>query len=421
MRITNQISNNTLVNTLARHQSQLDETQNQLGTGLKMSRPSDEPSAAANNMYFRSRVHELDQFMGNVNEGKARLQLVDGQLERVTEILQRVRVLTVQASNGIYQGDKGFELEVAIGKEINELLKATVDIANTRDATGRYLFGGFTIDRPPFEAVEAKMKGLKGIEVQDQIIGVEYRGDIGDQLREIERGEYMGVSVAGNKAFWGTNMSITANKDSSGYSSTSDQKFKIDGVEISVAVGDSLDEIIDKINSSPLDVKASKLGSDNITLSSTSPHQIWLEDADGGTVLRDLGLVEVNYSEPPTNYAKDATVAGNSIFDVMIQLRNDLTAKDQERISGRDLGDIDMALENILRHRSIVGAKMNRMEEHAKRIDFDKSFMAELLAKNEAIDFPETIMNLKWLETIHQSALQVGSKVIRPTLMDFLR
>jgi len=421
MRITNQISNNTLVNTLARHQSQLDETQNQLGTGLKMSRPSDEPSAAANNMYFRSRVHELDQFMGNVNEGKARLQLVDGQLERVTEILQRVRVLTVQASNGIYQGDKGFELEVAIGKEINELLKATVDIANTRDATGRYLFGGFTIDRPPFEAVEAKMKGLKGIEVQDQIIGVEYRGDIGDQLREIERGEYMGVSVAGNKAFWGTNMSITANKDSSEYSSTSDQKFKIDGVEISVAVGDSLDDIIDKINSSPLDVKASKLGSDNITLSSTSPHQIWLEDVEAGTVLRDIGLVEVNSSEPPTNYAKDATVAGNSIFDVMIQLRNDLTAKDQERISGRDLGDIDMALENILRHRSIVGAKMNRMEEHAKRIDFDKTFMAELLAKNEAIDFPETIMNLKWLETIHQSALQVGSKVIRPSLMDFLR
>ena len=47
--------------------------------------------------------------------------------------------------------------------------------------------------------------------------------------------------------------------------------------------------------------------------------------------------------------------------------------------------------------------------------------MAELLAKNEAIDFPETIMNLKWLETIHQSALSVGSKVIKPTLMDFLR
>jgi len=372
-------------------------------------------------MYFRSRVNELDQFMKNATEGKARLQQVDGQLERVTEILQRVRVLTVQASNGIYQGDKGFELEVAIGKEINELLKATIDIANTRDVTGRYLFGGHTIDRPPFEAMEAKMKGLKGIEIQDQIVGVEYRGDIGDQVREIERGEYMGVNVAGNRVFWGTNMSITANRDSSEYAATSDQKFKIDGVEISISAGDRLDDIIDKINSSPLDVKASKLGSDNITLSSTSPHQIWLEDSEGGTVLRDLGLVEVNYSEPPTNYSKEATVAGNSIFDVMIQLRNDLTAKDQERISGRDLADIDMALENILRHRSIVGAKMNRLEEHEKRIDFDKSFMAELLAKNEAIDFPETIMNLKWLETIHQSALSVGSKVIKPTLMDFLR
>lgn len=421
MRITNQISNNTLINTLARHQSQLDETQNQLGTGIKLSRPSDEPSAVANNMYFRTRVSELDQFMKNAGEGKSRLQQIDGQLERVTEILQRVRVLTVQASNGIYQGDKGFELEVAIGKEINELLKATVDIANTRDATGRYLFGGHTIDRPPFEAVEAKMKGIKGIEVQDQIVGVDYRGDIGDQLREIERGEYVGVNVVGNKAFWGTNMSITANRDSSSYSATSDQRIKIDGTEIPISVGDTLDDVIDKINSASIDVKASKLGSDNITLSSTSPHQIWLEDVEGGTVLKDLGLVEVNYAEPPSNYSKEATVVGNSIFDVMIQLRNDLTAKDQERISGRDLADIDMALENILRHRSIVGAKMNRLEEHEKRIDFDKTFMAELLAKNEAIDFPETIMNLKWLETIHQSALSVGSKVIKPTLMDFLR
>jgi flagellar hook-associated protein 3 FlgL len=421
MRITNQISNNTLVNTLGRHQSEMDSVQNQIGTGIKIQIPSDDPSTAANNMYYRTRLHELDQFGVNANEGKSRLKQVDGELERVTEILQRVRVLTVQASNGIYQGDKGFELEVAIGKEINEHLKALVDIANTRDLTGRYIFGGHKIDSAPFEAIEAKMKGLKGIETTDQIIGVEYRGDIGEQLREIERGEYVSVNLPGNKVFFGTNMSLTSIKDASAYSASSDQKIRIDGVEIPISAGDTIDDIIDKINSSALEVKATKLGQDNLTLTTTAPHQIWLEDMEGGTVLKDLGMIEINNSEPPSNYSKEATLVGNSIFDVLIQLRNDLTAKDQERISGKDLGEIDLALENVLRYRSVVGAKMNRMEEHEKRIDFDKTFMTELLAKSEGVDFPEAIMNLRWIETIHQYALSVGSKIIKPTLMDFLR
>jgi flagellar hook-associated protein 3 FlgL len=45
----------------------------------------------------------------------------------------------------------------------------------------------------------------------------------------------------------------------------------------------------------------------------------------------------------------------------------------------------------------------------------------ELLAKTEGIDYPEMIMNFKWLESVHQYALSVGAKTIKPTLMDFLR
>jgi flagellar hook-associated protein 3 FlgL len=415
------MTNNTLVRNLNRQQADLDEVQTQLGTGMKIRKPSDEPGLATNQIYFKNRLHELEQFDRNLADGKARLNQIDGSLESVTDILQRVRVLSVQAANGIYQGDKGFELEVAVGREIDEHLRALVDIANSRDATGKHIFGGFTIDHPPFEAYESKEKGLKGIVQKEQIIGVDYRGDIGEQLREIERGEYIGVTIPGNKVFWGTNTTVTSSVDSTEYTALSDMKMKIDGVEINISAGDKLDDIIDKINTSPISVKASKLGNNNISLSSTSPHQIWLEDFEGGTALRDLGLVEAKGSEPPGNYSRSATVTGLSIFDVLIQLRSDLTAKDQERIGGKDLGDIDLALENILRYRSEVGAKTNRIENHAERVSYEKSFTSELLANNEAIDFPETIMNLKWLESVHSYALNVGSKIIKPTLLDFLR
>ncbi|MEM7181323.1 MAG: flagellar hook-associated protein 3 [Spirochaetota bacterium] len=421
MRITNQIMNNTLVNNLNRHQSELDTVENQLATGMKLKRPSDEPGLATNQMYFRSRIHELGQYSRNVNDGKNRLQLTDSNMERVTEIVQRVRYLTVQASNGVYQGDNGFELEVAIGKEIDQHLRALVDIANTRDATGQYLFGGHEVEKAPFVAIDSAKKGLKGTEIQNQIVGVQYRGDTGEQLREIERGEYIGVTTPGNKAFWASNMSITSGINNSNYQATSDSKFKIDGVEIHVSAGDTVDDIIDKINNSPAEVKASKLGDDNISLITTTPHQLWLEDVGEGTVLKDLGILDADNTNAPNEYSSTATVTGLSMFDVLIQLKEDLTNKDQERISGRDLKNIDLALENVLRHRSEVGAKMNRLDEHTKRIEFDKTYMTEILAKNEGIDFPETIMNLKWLQSVHQYALSVGSKVIKPTLIDFLR
>ncbi len=421
MRITNQMTNNSLVRNIGRQQEDLDELHSQIGTGFKFRRPSDEPASITNGVFFKNRLHELNQFEKNLADGKSRLQQIDGVLETVTDILQRVRVLTVQAANGIYQGDKGFELEVAIGREIDEHLKALTDLANSRDATGKYIFGGHTVDRKPFEIIETREKGLKGLFVKDQIVGVEYRGDIGEQIREIDKGEYIGVTIPGNKVFWGTNMSVTSSKDSYEYTATSEQKIRIDGVEISISAGDKLDDIIDKINTAPIEVKATKLGNNNISLTTTSPHQIWLEDVEGGTVLRDLGLIETNASEPPGNYSRTATVSGLSIFDVLIQLRNDLTAKDQERIGGKDLGDIDQALENILRYRAVVGAKVNRLESHEHRIAFDKTFMTELLANNEGVDLAEAIMNLKWAESVHTYALNVGARIIRPTLLDFLR
>jgi flagellin-like hook-associated protein FlgL len=44
-----------------------------------------------------------------------------------------------------------------------------------------------------------------------------------------------------------------------------------------------------------------------------------------------------------------------------------------------------------------------------------------MIAKTEGIDYAEEIMNFKWLEAVHQYALSVGARSIKPTLMDFLR
>lgn len=421
MRITDLMKNNQLVRNTTRHQMQFDEVQNQLATGQRIRRPADDPAAATNQMFFRTRVNELDQFDRNLTDARSRLDLIDGQLAGVTDIMQRVRVLSVQASNGIYQGDNHFELRQAIAKEIDQHLRQMVELANGRDSTGRALFGGHVVERLPFETVQGNVEGLQGLELENVITAVRYRGDIGKQLREVERDQYLDVNLPGNKVFWGTNMTVTGTVDNSAYQATADQVFKIDGVEIHVAAGDTIDDVIDKINNSNLEVKASKIGADNISLHTSSPHQIWLEDVGNGTVLKDIGLVNPVEGEPPNNYAESARVNGLSMFDMLIKLRNDLVAGDQLEIGGRDLANIDETINNLLRYRAEVGARQNRVEDHTRRVSWDKTYMQELLAKSEGIDYPETIINLKWLETVHQYSLNVGARIIRPQLMDFLR
>jgi len=421
MRITDIMKSTNLVSNINRHQYEMDKVENQLATGQRIRKPSDDPGAATNQMYFRSRVDELGQFQTNIDDGYARLMLMDGELDRVGSIFQRVRMLAVQASNGIYQGDNAFELKNAMAKEIDQHLRGLIDIANGRDAVGRPMFGGDVVERSPFEPIVSNIRGGKGIELENMIVGVEYRGNIGQQLREVERGQYLDVNLPGNKVFWGTNVTLTGSVDNSGYRATTDQIFKVDGQSIRVAAGDTVDDVIDKINSANVEVKASKIGQDFVSLHTTNPHQIWLEDTEGGTVLRDLGLINPDKHDPPNNYAETARTSGLSVFDVLIKLRNDLVAGDQLEISGRDLGNLDEGLNNILRYRAEVGARQNRMDEHQKRVVWDQTYMQELLSKSEGVDVPEAMVNLKYLEAVHSYALNVGARIVKPTLMDFLR
>jgi flagellar hook-associated protein 3 FlgL len=418
-RITNQMLNNTMTFNLNRHSQEMDTIQDKLATGKSVRLPRDNPISTTNQMLYRSRLSEIQQYISNLDESKNKLSDIDTSVQSTLRIFQRIRVLTVQGAHGIYSS---FERKEAAATEINQLLEELVAIANTKSSTGRPIYGGHmtgTENQPnPFVPIyQTLTAGQQG----DAMIGVEYRGNIGGVKREVSKGEYMDVNIPGNKIFWGTNQILTSNRDTSNYSSTSNQSIRIDGKEINISAGDNLDIVIDKINNGGLNVRASKGGRNNLILESTTPHQVWLEDVGSGTVLKDLGLINSNFPDPPNNIDPTVTVGGMSIFELIIQLRDDLVRGDQELVGGRDLGLIDVALDNLLRNVSLVGAKQNRVEELAKRSEYEKGNVLEMLSKTEGIDYAETIMNFKWIESVHQYALAVGAKSIRPTLMDFLR
>jgi len=85
------------------------------------------------------------------------------------------------------------------------------------------------------------------------------------------------------------------------------------------------------------------------------------------------------------------------------------------------LDNIDKGMERILSTQAEAGAKQNRVEAVANRIQDSSIELQSMLSKIEDVDYAEAITRLKSEESIYQATLAASSKIIQPSLMDFLR
>lgn len=110
--------------------------------------------------------------------------------------------------------------------------------------------------------------------------------------------------------------------------------------------------------------------------------------------------------------------------DLLKNIVDNLDSSEQDDINelyGKNLGDIDKVLDNVLRIRAEVGAKQNRMDA-AKKMNTETNFnMTEILSGIEDIDIVEKNMEYAILQSVYISSLQTSAKVLQPTLMDYLR
>lgn len=115
----------------------------------------------------------------------------------------------------------------------------------------------------------------------------------------------------------------------------------------------------------------------------------------------------------------DLMVVLKNITDHLDSKPDEKTAK--EALLGTDLQDIKDAMENILKIRSEVGAKQNRMDS-AKEKNTDQTLnLKEILSETEDIDITEKTMEFAIAQTVYVASLQTSAKVLQPSLMDYLR
>lgn len=182
MRISTLEFYNRNVNSIMDQQAKVNTTQLHMASGLRMLSPSDDPAGSGLAIQFRDALSMTEQHQKNVKTATSRLDLEEITLSSVTDNLQRARELALQANNGT----QSLESRLSITKEIRLLLDNIVGLANTRDATGEYIFSGSQGNTRPITQTAQRF---------------EYHGDDGQRQLQIAPNQKVAVDDPGSNVF----------------------------------------------------------------------------------------------------------------------------------------------------------------------------------------------------------------------------
>ncbi|MDR1748057.1 MAG: flagellin [Spirochaetaceae bacterium] len=107
----------TLNNTNAATGSNMEK----LSSGMKINRAGDDASGLAVSEKMRSQIRGLNQAATNTQNAISFIQTTEGYLNETTEILQRLRELAVQSSNGIYTDEDRMQIQVEVSQLVSEV------------------------------------------------------------------------------------------------------------------------------------------------------------------------------------------------------------------------------------------------------------------------------------------------------------
>jgi flagellar hook-associated protein 3 FlgL len=196
--------NNSGISTILEAQSQLARLQEQIGTGKRILSPADDPSAAAKLINLKSELSRLASEQKNIASITSALSFEESALNSANDLLQRVRELAVQGQNGtLADSDRN-----AISVEMDELRAQLLNLGNSRNAAGEYIFAGSATNAPAYsedgtfqgDEVVRQINIGAGVRVAEGHTGVEVFEGVDDVLNTFAIIEQLSNAIRQNEA-----------------------------------------------------------------------------------------------------------------------------------------------------------------------------------------------------------------------------
>lgn len=146
MRVSTANSYDNTISLLARRQAELAQLQENLATGKRVLKPSDDPVAATLSETAQNRLSRTQSDLRSLETARTGLQQAESGLAESGELIQKVRDLLVSAGNATF----GPSEREDIARQLEGLREQLIGVANLKDNSGRTLFGGLGGSATPF-------------------------------------------------------------------------------------------------------------------------------------------------------------------------------------------------------------------------------------------------------------------------------
>ncbi len=449
MRITNSMMINNILTSLNKNRASLASLEEQKATGKKIQRPSDNPIVAARALKFRTNISEIKQYETNTNDALSWLSVTEQAIKNSTEITKRISELSVQGSSG---GLTTKNRESMI-EEIKQLRQQLVNEGNVSYA-GRHVFTGYQTNK---SLVYESADNTENFLITEHLEGSQMetvKRVYGDEIHEASR----------IRLGYGTINEATVPATIPGYTviamSSTDTLSSVPPAA-NEAYAPGLNEVHFLTDTGELIFNQENVNAtsppvlpgdpelipttfdfdyekDSFKKGDVRPDHYFdstnLTTGDVFTVTEEAMTYQVSYSQDmqvnvmgydfiTTDLVRDldeiisATTSISYDESLSDELKQDLLTEQFSSL----IGKMDKHIQNNLNVTSLIGGKVNRLELTLNRLSENKLNFNDLLSENEDVDMAETLIKFSAQEVVYNIALSSSSKIIQPTLLDFMR
>ncbi|MBF0566952.1 MAG: flagellar hook-associated protein FlgL [Nitrospirae bacterium] len=352
--------------------TKLFNAQEQLATGLKINRPSDDPVGIRKALDYKVTISSNEQYQRNMGDATSFLDATDTAMSSVINNLQRLKEITLEAVNGA----NGPTDRVDIAQEVGVIKDALFALSNSK-YTNQSLFSGFKLNTASFASSGSFTYVMSGVSGAS---GVLQNGN--------------NVTGTGSYLYQGDNNVTHVN-----VGTTSNVIRNVSGTDAFAYTLPTIQTI--------------RLGSGNFA------HYIPTVSASDPSVNTSTTFVVLSTSSDPSAAGYESAAYSN-YMDIAADIGSALNNNDVDMATAL-MKSVDSAIDKATTVRSAVGARQNFITGVNGNTDSITAFSQELLSNVQDADMTQSVTAFSQGEVALQALRQSSSQILSQSLLDFIK
>ncbi|GGP81640.1 flagellar hook-associated protein FlgL [Shewanella ulleungensis] len=388
-------------NSILEKQSATNSIMGQISSGKRVETAGDDPVAAIAIDNLKQRNTLVDQFVKNIDYATNHVQQTESQLGQADDLAASMKESMLRAANGSMTSAE----RQTIADDMRQSLEQLMSIANTKDESGNYIFGGTKTNDIPF-----------AFDNNGQVV---YSGDSGIRKSNIATGVQVNTNTPGDAAFM--NAPNAMGDYGVNYSSLQQGDFVVTSAKIT----DDAAHLPDTYSFNFVD---DGIGGLNVEVYDGAANLVTTVTPFDASVPVTVNGITVNIDGEPQ--AGDTfsinEVAEVSIFDTFSKaIALFESGEDTQTPAGQSelaqlLNNLDSGVNQMSQQRSLTGNSLKVLQQYSDNHTDEKIINTSALSKLEDLDFASAITEFEKQQLALNAVSSLFTKVGTLSLFDYI-